>query len=433
MPFLPAKPTSLTNGDFVFLALVCAIYCLYFHPLSRFPGPTTSAISRIPLALRQYRGRPHVEIAELHHKYCNIVRIAPDQLSFQNLDAWKDIYGHRKGGAGENSKDPRRQVLSKNNLLGADRENHSLFRRSLAHGFSAQAIAEQQPLINKYIDLLIKRLHENAGNPVNMVSWYNWTTLDIIGDLSVGEPFGCLKKPQSHFWVTTIFGSLKYLSYVRHIEYFPLFKFLSPFLIPKELQRQQNAHYIDALMSRKPGTRPITQLDIIDHAAVLVIAGSQTTATTLSGTTYLLCKHPHVLSKLQAEVQSNFSSEDEIDFNSVSRLPCTMAVLNESLRIYPPVAVSSTHVTPPEGGVICSEPIPGNTYIDIFHWPTYRNSQYFVEPNSFIPERFLGIDPRLANDKLDLNCIGKNLAYLESRLVLARIVYNFDMELSRQS
>lgn len=54
-------------------------------------------------------------------------------------------------------------------------------------------------MINRYIDLLIQRLDERTNQKVDMVAWYNWTTFDIIGDLSLGESFGCLENARPHF------------------------------------------------------------------------------------------------------------------------------------------------------------------------------------------------------------------------------------------
>lgn len=75
------------------------------------------------------------------------------------------------------------------------------------------------------------------------------------------------------------------------------------------------------------------------NASLLVVAGSETTATALSGVTYLLGTHPEVLAKLTKEVRETFSSESEIDLISVQHLKYMLAVLDEGLRLFPPVPV----------------------------------------------------------------------------------------------
>lgn len=123
-----------------------------------------------------------------------------------------EIRGHRKNGMGENSKEPGefdRQIL---NVIGAHREEHALFRRALSHGFSAQAMLNQEPIIKKYVDQLFEKLHKECRNsmqPLNMVEWFNFATFDVIGDLAFGEPFGCLENSTYHPWVALVFLGMK--------------------------------------------------------------------------------------------------------------------------------------------------------------------------------------------------------------------------------
>ncbi|KAI7785175.1 cytochrome P450 [Diaporthe eres] len=75
------------------------------------------------------------------------------------------------------------------------------FCRVLAHGFSAQSMLAQQPVIKQYVDQLFRRLHEaseGGTKPVDIERWFNFTTFDVIGDLAFGEPFGCLEDGTYH-------------------------------------------------------------------------------------------------------------------------------------------------------------------------------------------------------------------------------------------
>ncbi|EMR61768.1 putative cytochrome p450 protein [Eutypa lata UCREL1] len=200
------------------------IYNVLFHPLHKFPGPKLWAASRIPYAIAIFKGRPHLKILKLHEQYGPIIRVAPDELSFQHDDAWKEIMGHRKGGRGEHGKDPPFYLEQTKGILASDRENHARQRRILAHGFSAQSMADQQPLIKEYVDLLLQQLRERCEGgmkALNMVSWYNWTTFDVIGDLAFGEPFGCLKNadyhPQKNFTLAESFIPERWLGDARFV------------------------------------------------------------------------------------------------------------------------------------------------------------------------------------------------------------------------
>lgn len=67
-------------------------------------------------------------------------------------------------------------------------------RRTLSHGFSAKALAEQEHLVQSYADKLVSQINTyvTGEEGANMVQWYNFATFDIIGDLAFGAAFGCL-------------------------------------------------------------------------------------------------------------------------------------------------------------------------------------------------------------------------------------------------
>ncbi|KZL85141.1 cytochrome p450 [Colletotrichum incanum] len=453
----------LVTVSLVFAGLLLTIlYNLTLHPLRKYPGPKLWAATRIPYALMITRGNPHKTILALHQRYdAEIIRVSPNELSFQHPDAWKEIMGHRKGGKSEeNEKDPDFIDNKRNEIISANRQDHARYRRILSHGFSAKSMQDQQPIIKSYIDLFIERLHGIASKgPVDIMSWYNYTTFDIIGDLAFGESFGCLDKSDYHPWVKVIFENIKMLCLFNVAK---SFKFLEPLLksfIPKDLVERGMSHKalvrekVDRRMALgtprpdfaesmlKKGSEPLSQEEMYENAGILIIAGSETTATALSGATFLLTTNPDKLAKLNEEVRSSFSSEDEIDLLSTAKLEYLHAVLEESLRMYPPVPVALPRKTPPGGQEILGQWIPGNTTMGIAHWALYHNEKIFSRPFEFHPERWLG-DPAFADDRLDAlkpfhigprNCLGMNLAYAEMRMMLARIIWNFDLQLASQS
>jgi cytochrome P450 len=155
----------------------------------------------------------HTKVLEMHKKYGDIVRISPDEVSVIGENVWDELVGHRKLGSPENGKDPHIfGVVAKHSVLNANREDHARQRRTLSHGFSALMIEAQEPIISSYVDLLLQRLKENSDNGKNaleLTSWYNWTTFDIIGDLAFGESFRCLQDSDYHPWVSLIFKRIR--------------------------------------------------------------------------------------------------------------------------------------------------------------------------------------------------------------------------------
>jgi cytochrome P450 len=127
------------------------------------------------------------------------VRLMPTELSFNEPQAWRDIYGHRQGHP-QFHKDPIhvgavQDIPGSTTLTMAGDEEHARQRRALSHAFSQKALLEQESIIRGYVDLFIERLapFATSGRELNMCEWFNFTTFDIIGDMAFGEPFGCLR------------------------------------------------------------------------------------------------------------------------------------------------------------------------------------------------------------------------------------------------
>jgi cytochrome P450 len=151
------------------------------------------------------------------------------------------------------------------------------------------------------------------------------------------------------------------------------------------------------------------------NASLLIVAGSETTATLLCGAVYLLTTHPHVLEKLTHEVRSTFKDDAEITLLSVGNLQYMLACLNEALRHYPPVAVGLPRLAPKGGANVAGHFVPEGTVTAVWQWAISHDPNHWTKPMEYHPERFLG-DPEFKNDKLDAmqpfstgprNCIGK--------------------------
>lgn len=110
----------------------------------------------------------------------------------------------------------------------ADDENHRRLRRIQSHAFSEKALGSQADIIDLYISKLIFNLSEKAfceeTSVVDLVNWYNCTTFDLIGDLALGEPFGCLDHGLLHPWVRCM------VQYIRTAVFHRAFASISPAL-----------------------------------------------------------------------------------------------------------------------------------------------------------------------------------------------------------
>ena len=213
---------NLLTADKVLMLLVRRIFHnLFLHPLRKFPGPVSHAASRLPIVAQLWRGKLIYHLEGLHARYGPVVRTAPDELSFLDTVAWKDIYGRRVGLTSGLPEIPKWQrfyrvhaTKGQTTIMNADCELHARLRRHLAPGFSERSMRAQEGIIGSHVDLLLQRLGERRGTIINMTKWYIWTTADIISDLALGSSFGCLKRQDWHPWVKQFAGSSKEFTYI---------------------------------------------------------------------------------------------------------------------------------------------------------------------------------------------------------------------------
>ncbi|KAI1799559.1 putative cytochrome P450 [Daldinia bambusicola] len=461
-----------TPVDYVLVACALAgvyvvgkiFYNIFLHPLRSFPGPFLWKISPIFRHYRLAQGDLPIYMKELHAKYGPIVRITPYELAFSDPQAWKDIYGHRHNGELEFPKyDGFYRAVDNmpRGIINSFRDEHSLLRRQLSHSFSDRSMQLQEPIIGSYVDLLIRRLQEQCADgsvPLNMREWLNWTTFDVIGDLGFGSAFGCLDKSDYHPWVKLITNSFRQTAFMMILSDLRLKAVIRMILKLKKLAITDNQalvreklrqriesgverpDFVEGLIKQQDKGK-LSFMQVAANSNTLIIAGSETTATLLSGAVYLLTTNPDKLEKLTQEVRSAFKNDDEITLTSVGQLSYMLACLNESLRRYPPVPTGMPRQAPKGGATVMGKYIEEGTVVAVWQYAINHDENHWTDPYSFAPERFLG-DPKYKNDKLDAmqpfsvgprNCIGRNLAYAEMRLILARIIYNFDMKIADDS
>lgn len=203
----------------VLIFVLDCLYNVFLHPLRHFPGPFWWGASKLPYASRIYTNTLPWAVLPLHQKYGEVVRIAPDKLAFSHPDAWKDIYGPGLGHGGAAAELPKPRDFYApvdgavpETIALVDPYEHANIRRALATGFSERALRDMHDVFAKYMDLMVAQLRtaSSGSGPeepksVNLTAWFNYATLDVIGDLAFGAPFGCLELGDYPEEVRTVF------------------------------------------------------------------------------------------------------------------------------------------------------------------------------------------------------------------------------------
>ena len=362
---------------------------------------------------------------------------------------------------------------------------HTRQRRALGPLFTNGALLQQEKLLRLHVRKLVTVLKEMAARnqPVDFSSWCKhlpshyllqlpelttstdtYIAFDIMGDLCFAEPFGCLDQASATEWSTSVINVFVAATWTQAIRRLSgvgtwLEYLLTKLLIPAKAAAWRKIHLdnsrektIRRLADRERdhadfvyqilnngSKNSLSQMEIVLNMALFISAGTDTTATALTGWTYYVCTHPEVYSRLVGEIRGALASEDDIKWENVKKLQYLDATIHEALRLFPPSAASQQRIVSQGGATIDGYHVPAGTTVAVSPWGSTRSRLNFHEPDMFRPERWLG-DETYANDNLNASlpfgtgprvCIGRNLAYLEMRLIVSHLLWSFDIELDR--
>lgn len=138
--------------------------------------------------------------------------------------------------------------------------------------------------------------------------------------------------------------------------------------------------------ARRPdGTPVMGGAALANEVAMMLLAGSETSATAMTWTAYLVAAHPATAAALEAELAA--LPPGPPDAEQAASLVFTRAVLHEAMRLYPPVAVLSRQARAPDR-IRRFEVRAGDTVMAI-PWLLHRHAMWWDRPHAFAPERFL--------------------------------------------
>lgn len=339
------------------------------------------------------KGRLMYDVQRIHAEYGDVVRLAPDEVSFAKQEAWRDIHEPHHG----QKAFPRSPVLFAANpgqvdsmLSAPDNGDHARMRKLLNLAFTKKALKAQQPIIQRHAELFINKLRTNAiaqatvsgvqdqSVVVNIVDWINFFAFDVMGDLVFGESFNCLNDAAYHEWVHLIFANVKSLTLAVAIRYYPALEFLVMRLMPKRILQEMYDHiqyaedrihtrlhyekqrgdFMTPVIEHNQDFQVMSLKEIEATYSILTVAGSETTGTALAGIANQLIQSAPVLAQLVAEIRNTFPQESDITIAAVKDLPYLNAVISEGLRMCNPVAAGLPRIAPQGGGTVCGVWLP---------------------------------------------------------------------------
>ncbi|GJE85092.1 cytochrome P450 [Phanerochaete sordida] len=433
-----------------------------FHPLARYPGPLLAKITRWYWTLIALRGRQHVETLRLFGMYGDAIRVGPNEVWFRNpavVQPMLGVQGMPKGpmwqGRGLNP-----SIMS---LIGLrDNASHARRRRPWTRAFSSAALRNYEPVIARrgaqFVELLAEKKRVDFGH------WVHLFAFDFMSDALFGGGSESMKDNDADGVVET---SKRAFSDAQLYEHLPWVGFLVRHLpgvgaktkqfrascLRRGLERLEKGSSVKDLfywLSNEDGgeKEDPPKAIVISDSGVAIIAGSDTTSITLTNLVYCIIAHPQVYERLQAEIDKFCPTEqDAFDPKHLGEMRYLGAVISETMRIYPVLPNGTQRAPEPgTGGFVAGEHfIPEWTSIRVPLWSMHRDARNFTLPLAFAPERWLVaadlpappsvIDSVIATSGLvhnagayapfsygPRNCVGKNLALLEMKLVVSHML-----------
>lgn len=411
------------------------------------------------------------------------MRVGPNRLSFIDGEVWKDLHGYKtsahKGVAV--IKDPQQYGPESNGrfslLATFDDTQHKALRKVFQPGFSDRALKAQEHIIRSHVNKLVRNIYRSAdadpGQPIDFVRMFNCATFDIIGELAFGESLGLLDDGKMYGWIESLNESLILAPFLTLADSFPFLTKLVMMMMPERIlnSQKENTQYATDLVEKRLAKGKVTEKpdfwslvlnnrdsEILDeedmkaNANLFMAAGSETTATMLSGLMYNLLSNPDKLQKLLQEIRSSFSTEEDLTIENIQQLKYLAACFDESMRgkflksfagqcltnwalVYPSTPLGPPRVVINGGGEINGHfvpekvreiPLPTNmpltflqTTASISIYSSFHSPHNFKDPEAFVPERWMPTDPlyeKYADDRREVfqpfsygprNCIGK--------------------------
>ncbi|KAI2620575.1 cytochrome P450 [Hypoxylon sp. NC1633] len=446
-------------------AISRVVYLLYFHPLSRFPGPRIAAVSNVWYAYHWLSGRYPWAVEDALRKYGPIVRVAPNELVFFRPQAFADIYTpHQKGIEAFVKTDFQNRGDDLGGIIWEeDPHRHREVARKLSPAFSSRSVRAMEPLIHKYIDYFVMKMKQLSSTDIPLSRWTNWLAMDLSADLAWNEKMGQMSDMKDSVYLDVLLSSNQYSTVVQVFKRFPLlapFKYLflpvrkmRVFAAVEQATRKsvlrridergntEHGDYFDHILpaDRPAPTDPRELLHIGSLAFQVMFAGWSPMGDLFYGSLALLLAEPSCYKALVEEIREHFHDYDAITPTSLGALPYLQACVDETLRMLPSNNSGLSRRSP--GATVDGCYVPKGTHVQTSIWALARSPKYFHDPLHFRPQRWLPsshplYDPAFFEDNLkSLHpfslgpriCLGRELAWLEGKLFLAKVLWKFDV------
>ncbi|KAI0437441.1 cytochrome P450 [Xylaria telfairii] len=447
--------------------IVLSVYRVFFHPLSRIPGPLLAKISDCYAGYFALGRSLHLRTHKDHGRYGSIMRYGPDRLVFNSAQAVHDIY--------QNPKITKSSVYTLTVVQGATMmfntispQLHSHRRKIIGPALSERSIRFFEATLIEQIDVFLRCISHAEKASVNLTDASKRLAMDVAGHLGFGFALHLQTKDDHRFILDGIslanyrINAYMNFPFLSRLQLDRIFK-LSPIrakwrqliekMITSRLAQGQDAirdFYSFVVGNLDAGTNDLQQSELFGESQFFMSAGGDTVSCTIAALFFYLSRYPSCYDQLAREIRTNFASEDELRAGpKLSGCLYLRACIDEALRMSPPIAGTLWRQLASDDGneplLIDGLTVPQGTHVGVNTYAIQHSEEYFPDPFIFKPERWMdkptpdlparSAAPLAARQAFipfsvgARSCAGKSLAYLESSLVLAKTLWSFDFEI----
>ena len=381
------------------------------NPLSPVPGPWHTRFTGIAVAINRIRGSTAVWTHSMHQKYGPIVRVEPDRVSISDTSLWEEI--HRMGSGFRKTDFHEKLRVGPDHMLFTivDVRQHAARRRLFARALTMDTLRRNwESQIRAKVELCVAQIRGEAESGfADVCQWWRLMAGDVIALLSFGESFDLLENGRGskneYFVALENAGVNLILSQV--FPFLPLVAKLLPFKKLRDImdanrvvtekgsiavRNLRSAHLDKANLFSNMLAEVDKAQDVVDRdadvsclsddavrseAAGFLIAGSDTTAMSLTYMIWAILNKPDLQRRLEEEVAQLDPAFTDKD---IEALPLLKQTMDEALRIYNPGSGPLLRRTPAEGVTWHGHFIPGGLNVSTQSWTMVRDESVFPDP-----------------------------------------------------
>jgi cytochrome P450 len=326
-------------------------------------------------------------------------------------------------------------ILLGNGLMTSEGDHWRVQRKMVQPAFHRKVIATWMPHIHAANARLAAKWAAAAsdGMPINVTQDMSEVTLEVVLLALFGDDLCRLTEDGRE----NPFGLLTDET-ARNLAFAYKFRQLGKLILADVERRRHDAVRHNDIVSllldardRQTG-EPMSDRELLDEILTLIVAGHETTASSLNWFWYLLTQSPKVAARLRAEVDAG--QEVPPRYDALPAYPYTRQALDETLRLYPPGWLLTRRSTAPS--TLAGFALPAGTDVLVSPYLVQRHPRYWPEPARFDPDRFapeagasrnrfvylpFGLGPRA--------CIGEHLAQIEMHAHVVTLARRFELTL----